>query len=167
MLKCSELDCLRESKYVGLCGMHYKRYWRHGDATKTLTPTRGFKRIECVVDECFEQSTYSNGLCELHYQRWNRYGRTHNIVNRGSGHWVSSVGYIEIIIDGRRVMEHTYLAEKALGKSLPKGAVVHHMNKKKWDNHTPFNLVICPDQAYHLLIHRRMKELGYENNTYR
>lgn len=64
-----------------------------------------------------------------------------------------------ITIEGRRVYEHIYLAEKALGKPLPKGAIVHHMNENPADNFTPFNLVICPDQAYHLLLHRRAKAL--------
>lgn len=55
-------------------------------------------------------------------------------------------------------MEHILVAEKALGKKLPVDAVVHHMNKDPADNFTPFNLIVCPDQAYHMLIHRRMRD---------
>lgn len=51
-----------------------------------------------------------------------------------------SVGYVR---------EHVYLAEKALGKTLPKGSQVHH-----FDNH---QLVICQDISYHKLLHRRQK----------
>ena len=55
------------------------------------------------------------------------------------------------------VYEHVLIAEKALGKPLPPGAIVHHHNEKKDDNKTPGNLVICQDIAYHLLLHQRMR----------
>lgn len=163
-MKCSIEECEDEVKYAGLCGMHYKRQWRHGDARKTLTPTRGFERIQCIAEDCEDISNYSCGLCELHYQRFNRYGRTHNVIApKGSGS-MNSQGYVILPVNGGRQYEHILRAEKALGKLLPKGAIVHHMNQKPWDNDTPYNLIICPDQAYHLLLHRRMKELGYEDN---
>lgn len=57
---------------------------------------------------------------------------------------------------GRAIAKHIAVAEKALGKRLPKGAIVHH-----WDedglNNEPSNLLVCPDEAYHKLIHRRMR----------
>ena len=62
-------------------------------------------------------------------------------------------GYIKIYLpDHPRnhsgyVYEHTLIAERALGKYLPDGAVVHH--------HTPKQLVICQDQGYHRLMHTR------------
>ena len=49
------------------------------------------------------------------------------------------------------VAEHIFLAEKALGKSLPLGAQVHH--------HTPEQLVICQDCSYHNLLHLRQRAL--------
>jgi len=55
------------------------------------------------------------------------------------------------------IAEHILICEKALGKYLPKGAVVHHVNKNKKDNHTPFNLVICQDNTYHLYLHQRLR----------
>ena len=65
--------------------------------------------------------------------------------------------------NGKLDYEHRVIAEKALGKPLPPGAIVHHIGAVD-DNHGPFKLVICPDQDYHMLIHSRMKALGYENN---
>ena len=44
---------------------------------------------------------------------------------------------------------HIFAAKEALGKSLPIGAVVHH--------YTPEQLVICQDQSYHMLLHKRQR----------
>lgn len=49
--------------------------------------------------------------------------------------------------------EHRYLAAKALGKALPDGSVVHHHNGKMQGG----DLVICQDNAYHKLLHRRQR----------
>jgi hypothetical protein len=53
------------------------------------------------------------------------------------------------------VRDHILAAEKALGKPLPPKAVVHHVNGTK--NSGP--LVICQDEAYHKLLHQRMRAL--------
>lgn len=51
---------------------------------------------------------------------------------------------------------HTLNAEKALGKPLPLGAVIHHVDENQL-NPSNNNLVICQDKAYHNLLHRRMR----------
>jgi hypothetical protein len=55
---------------------------------------------------------------------------------------------------GRRVFLHVQRAEKALGKLLPPGAIVHHADGSRRDD-AP--LVICQDQAYHMQLHARMR----------
>ena len=56
------------------------------------------------------------------------------------------------------VFAHILVAEAALGKPLPEGAVVHHVNEDPADNR-PANLVICENHAYHMLLHQRARAL--------
>lgn len=82
------------------------------------------------------------------------------------GRFINSEGYVLIRFSHHPrtannynyVFEHILVAEKALGKHLPAGAVIHHINGNKADNR-PDNLVICPDRAYHALIHQRQRAM--------
>lgn len=65
-----------------------------------------------------------------------------------------SDGYVGHNVGGRTKLEHILVAERALGKALPPGVQVHHWDRDR-SNNAPVNLVICPDQAYHRLLHRR------------
>lgn len=121
--------------------------------------------MKCSNANC-DKKAKTRGLCGPHYMRWWRYGEgeiaERMIAENGTG-CIDSNGYIKVMIKGRSTYEHVVLAEKALGKPLPKGAVVHHTGER-WDNHGYCKLVVCPSIEYHSLIHKRMKELGYENN---
>lgn len=57
------------------------------------------------------------------------------------------------VVRGNR-LEHMTVAEEAIGHRLPPKSVVHHVNEVKADNRHR-NLVVCQNQAYHLLLHRR------------
>ncbi len=56
------------------------------------------------------------------------------------------------------VFAHVLIAENALGKFLPIGTIVHHIDEDGNNNHKN-NLVICQDRAYHNLLHQRMRAL--------
>lgn len=157
-MKCCIEGCESPVKHRNMCGKHYKREWRHGNANKTLINMN--ESAICSVEDC-NNPAKNKTLCKLHYTRFWRYGRTELIRVENGGRSLSSAGYILRTVNGVRQYEHISMAEKALGRPLPKEAVVHHMNNVSWDNETPLNLVICPDQAYHMLLHKRMRDLGY------
>jgi hypothetical protein len=50
------------------------------------------------------------------------------------------------------------VAERALGKHLPQGADVHHVDLDR-ANTANSNLVICQDKNYHKLLHERLAAL--------
>lgn len=94
--------------------------------------------------------------------------------NRGrigpdSAHWrggrTSSHGYVLILKPNHPkansrgyIQEHILIAEKVLGKLLPTGAVIHHINENRSDNRKE-NLVICQDENYHRFLHVRLRAL--------
>jgi len=61
---------------------------------------------------------------------------------------------------------HRLLAELVLGRKLKTKEQVHHVDEDK-SNNTNSNLVICPDEAYHKLLHSRQRivDMGGNPNT--
>lgn len=123
----------------------------------------GLKAMSCRVDNC-ERPVRTAGFCAKHYQRLRKYGDPIAVgVRERSRVW--EPGEIRSAIDhygyryfytqgGKCTFEHLAVAAKALGKPLPPRAVVHHADGNPLNNE-PTNLVICPNQAYHVLLHRR------------
>jgi hypothetical protein len=84
------------------------------------------------------------------------------ISNASAGRLVLNPGHPRAFFNGY-VPEHILIAERALGHSLPRGAIVHHPSHDRRENSS---LVICQDRAYHLLLHKRekaLKECGHAN----
>ncbi len=99
----------------------------------------------------------SHGWCATHYRRWRMHGDVSVVLPGGSkkrGGYINTQGYRVVTVDGHQVHEHVAVAERALGKTLPPKAQVHHVDENKTHN-VGSNLVICPSRAYHNLLHRR------------
>jgi hypothetical protein len=87
------------------------------------------------------------------------------------GRRVDWQGYVQIAAFGHprthknntAVPEHVLIAERALGRFLAVAAPVHHVNEDKSDNRN-CNLVICQDNAYHRLLHRRARVVAAGGN---
>lgn len=116
----------------------------------------------CRIEGCSEKAvTISERLCHFHRRRLEAglpLTNERSINPRGTG-TLDKKGYVVIKVNGEAKFEHRLIVEKALGKALPRTAHVHHLNGKKWDNR-PNNLVVCPNDEYHRLLHKRAIELG-------
>lgn len=111
----------------------------------------------CKIEGCTSH-VYGRGLCSMHYQRWWKHGdpETMRRAPNGAGHVCKTNGYKLICINGIPQREHIAIAEKAMGRPLPPKAEVHHVDGDKANN-APTNLVVCPDRAYHMLLHLRQR----------
>lgn len=83
-------------------------------------------------------------------------GRT----NHGDGYiLIRAEGHPKAVDLGSYVLEHIRVVEKAIGRFLKNPECVHHINEDPTDNRAE-NLVLCPDQSYHLFLHMRAKTLN-------
>ena len=117
----------------------------------------------CSVDGC-SSKVVGRGLCDTHYRRFMRHGTTAAPKRAPPGAGYIFRGYRIHEINGIRKFDHVRNAETALGRELPPAAIVHHVNENKLDNANT-NLVICPDQAYHKLLHIRTDALNACGNA--
>jgi hypothetical protein len=62
--------------------------------------------------------------------------------------------YIYKWIDNKQTSVHILIAQKILGRKLKYGERVHHVDYDK-SNNANDNLVICPNELYHKLLHAR------------
>lgn len=113
---------------------------------------------ECCVIGCTKPAKAAD-MCWMHYKRKQRTGRTDSGSRmRGTG-TVTTHGYVAVASSGKKRQEHRIIAERAIGKQLPIGTEVHHVNGDRADNRGE-NLVVCPDRAYHKLLHVRQEALN-------
>lgn len=79
-------------------------------------------------------------------------------VSWQGGRWFDPDGYVRINTgNGKAKYEHVLIAERALGRPIRKGEVVHHINGNKQDNRNS-NLLIC-SASYHHWLHQKMSHL--------
>lgn len=69
---------------------------------------------------------------------------------------MNDAGYRITQLNGVRKREHVRIVETVLGRELRDAERVHHINENRGDNRNE-NLVLCPNQEYHSLLHTRMK----------
>lgn len=115
---------------------------------------------KCSVENC-DGALVARSFCNRHYLKFKKHGdplKGKSKVKDGDG-CLRSDGYVIYQCENVKTLAHVLVATKALGKPLPKSAVVHHVDENP-SNNDPQNLVICPNQAYHMLIHQRMRAMA-------
>jgi len=87
------------------------------------------------------------------------------------GRTVMSHGYVAIKMPSHPnasksgyVLEHVLIASQVLGKPLPHGAIVHHVNGNNSDNRKE-NLVILQSKGEHQRLHSRMRAKALCGNS--
>lgn len=161
------LETLRQmplKKVAEHVGIPYKTLWKRINqsrisfevAIKTplKKPFNGCSFIGC------KEKHEARGLCNMHYLQWRRNRATtpRKKSKKGSG-WTDKDGYKYF----NKTREHIAIAESSLGRKLPKGSVVHHIDGDKGNNKKS-NLLVCPSQSYHLLIHKRQRAIEASGN---
>lgn len=161
MKKCSVPDCTSVSRSKGFCDKHYYRFKAHGDPLVTV---RGGKT--CSIDGC-SKPVSGRMMCQMHYRRWRLYGDAGNAEpmrsKRGEGCFRSD-GYHIVSDNYRSTLVHRLIVENAIGKKLPIGSVIHHVDGNPSNNENT-NLVVCPNDAYHILLHMRERSLNECGNA--
>lgn len=163
-MKCSVSDCGSEAtrKRTCLCEKHYLRLRRYGDVNFTMKAANGSrKEATCSVPNC-DRPVQGRNLCNMHLQREHRTGCVGEATARHEPKGIGTIsyGYKVHTVNGKKLKEHRLKAAQAMGKILPAKAVVHHLNGNRADNRA-CNLVVCPDESYHRLLHKRQKQFGY------
>jgi hypothetical protein len=142
------------------------------DTTLALDYTDSAPLVEGWLDTFVVEGQMDNCECGCDEVVKGRFKRGHQIRGKsGADHpnWKGGVIKLSRYLYEKRpghpsansegyVLQHRLIAEKAIGKYLPEGAEVHHVNGNGFDNR-PENLVACQDQSYHMLLHRRQRAL--------
>ncbi len=175
-----EIDCLE-------CGKQFEVYQSEVDrgGGKFCSTDCGYEnkrnRVNVICAKCdveFETRLYYLGrgggkYCSLSCSNSNRASllkghkqsdkHIQNRIKKGEDHyaWRGGMkiqnGYRFIKVGKGYKPEHRIIAEKALGRLLERGEIVHHFNGDRLDNRNK-NLLVCT-KSYHQCLHRKMSSL--------
>src|SRR5207247_2685159 len=141
-LQCRSHGCGRQVtnyKTAEQCNRCYRYAWSRG-------------RSPCSIEDCDSPAPHRSGYCGRHHHRFKRYGDPLAGPGRGvpgkarglramAGSYITSQGYVRIRTDrvgnDRWVLEHRWVMEKRLGRSLYRDETVHHKDLDRTNNALP------------------------------
>lgn len=95
--------------------------------------------MKCQGEDC-DKPVIAKGLCTTHYKRLRRHG-SHTVVKKREPKattnlkgWRTERGYVVIVVDSKRILQHRYVMQQHLGRPLRRNENVHHINGVKHDN---------------------------------
>lgn len=108
----------------------------------------------CKIHGCKNILNKTSGrICQMHRSRFHRHGDyeiSRNWPNLKKGQpLVSPLGYMRININGKRVLQHRYVMEQHIGRTLSPSEKIHHVNGNKVDNRIE-NLELIKNQSLHM-----------------
>lgn len=136
--KCSINDCNNKYGAKGFCKKHYLKLWLYGDPLYKGRVGKPRSTPERNCEKCgksfYRSPSQGTRFCsrECSFGMWRG-------VKRGSkpldGRWRKErKGYIASTIGRKRIWQHRYIVEQAIGRPLEKHEIIHHINGIKHDN---------------------------------
>ena len=140
-----------------------------------LLNTKGIQKVTRICDECGKRQL--TNVKQILYGRKLRssdidlcfgcsnLGKYRKLpIGKKNGHWKHGLtyqGYRRVNINGQRMLIHTVVMEKHLGRKLEKGEGIHHIDLNKLNNNIA-NLWVYNGSQCHSLSHSSLQKCGYK-----
>jgi hypothetical protein len=127
----------------------------------TMTDQELIEAVAICKCGCGEKTKLSNYTDERHGAKKGqplRYILGHNTKGTYGYRKKNTQARRETSRNGYRQLIYRAIVEEILGYILPLKAVIHHIDGN-WRNNEPSNLLVCENDTYHQLIHRRARAL--------
>jgi endogenous inhibitor of DNA gyrase (YacG/DUF329 family) len=144
--------CSKKCMGIGQIGHHRKK--KTGVTKKCSFCGKAIYVQKCSVKE----HNFCSQKCQIKFYLPSRSGeKNQNFIN---GATISRDGYaLTFDNERKRVPSHRLIAEKAIGRELHCGEVVHHIDENKLNNESS-NLLVCTI-SYHTFLHHKMRREGF------
>ena len=148
------------------CGRFASQKSAHGLCEKHYAARRAEQRKQAGIEEgnlcacgCGGYATKGARYIRGHWAKTKEGGDRLSETKHKGSRTPHGDGYFTVSVNRQNKLEHIAVAEKAIGRPLPPGAIVHHIDGIRDNNH-PSNLVICQDAAHHQMLHRRARAIA-------